>query len=168
MDKKKSQHYNYTFESLPNIFHSQTKEFFNYLEKDGTDFLEFWWNHMGVRLGMDESDPFENVSYMFKEIPEKKSRMVLLTLPEPKKFLECYFMAFLEEPIKRLPVRLPNTRIFVLENVPMNSSPTGTFYGEITRHIRYVRYGEGSPPNINDFYQKVITKAWKNFKDTTL
>ncbi len=168
MDKKKSQHFNYTFESLPNIFHSQTKEFFNYLEKDGTEFLEFWWNHMGVRLGMDESDPFENVSYMLKEIPEKKSRMALLTLPEPKKFLECYFMAFLEEPVKRLPVRLPNTRIFVLEYVPINSSPTGTLYGEITRHIRYVRYGEGSAPNINDFYQKVLTKVWKNFKDTTL
>ena len=143
MDKKKSQHYNYTFESLPNIFHSQTKEFFNYLEKDGTDFLEFWWNHMGVRLGMDESDPFENVSYMFKEIPEKKSRMVLLTLPEPKKFLECYFMAFLEAPIKRFPVRLPNTRIFVLENVQMNSSPTCTFYGENPLNIRKDRYGAG-------------------------
>lgn len=164
MDKKRSQHFNYTFESLPNIFHSQTKDFFKYLEKDGLKFLEFWWNHMGVRLEMDESDPFDDVSYLIKEIPEKKSRLALLTLPRPKNFYECYFMAFIEEPQKRLPVRLPNTRIFVLEYVQPDASPTGTYYGEITRHIRYVRYGEGPLPNLNDFYEKVLNKIWKNFE----
>jgi len=101
MDNKRSQHFNYTFESLPTIFHSQTKNFFTYLEKDGMKFLEFWWDHMGVRLGQEESDPFENVSFEIKDIPEKKSRLVLLTMPAPKNLFECYFMAFLEEPLKR-------------------------------------------------------------------
>ena len=161
MDNKRSQHFNYTFESLPTIFHSQTKGFFDYLEKDGMKFLEFWWDHMGVRLGKEESDPFEDVAFEVKEFPEKKSRLVLLTLPKPKNFFECYFMAFLEEPLKRWPVRLPNTRVFVLEYTPSNISDTGTSFGEITRSARYVRYDDGPPPQMDEFYQKVIKTAWK-------
>jgi hypothetical protein len=161
MDNKRSQHFNYTFESLPTIFHSQTKNFFTYLEKDGLKFLEFWWDHMGVRLGQEESDPFEDISYEIKEIPEKKSRMVLLKLPEPKNFYECYFMAFLEEPLKRWPVRLPNTRVFVLEYVPMKISATGTSFGEITRSARYIRYEDGPQPELNIFYQKILSYVWK-------
>jgi hypothetical protein len=161
MDKKRSQHFNYTFESLPTIFHSQTKNFFTYLEKDGLKFLEFWWDHMGVRLGQENSDPFENVTFEIKEIPEKKSRMAMITLPQPKNFFECYFMAFLEEPQKHWPVRLPNTRVFVLEYVPTNISTTGTSFGEITRSARYVRYDDGPPPEMKDFYQEISLKVWK-------
>jgi hypothetical protein len=161
MDKKRSQHFNYTFESLPTIFHSQTKNFFNYLEKDGLKFLEFWWDHMGVRLGQEDSDPFENVFFEIKEIPEKKSRMAMITLPKPKNFFECYFIAFLEEPQKRWPVRLPNTRVFVLEYVPTNISTTGTSFGEITRSARYVRYDDGPVPEVENFYQEIMSKVWK-------
>lgn len=161
MDNKRSQHFNYTFESLPTIFHSQTKNFFTYLEKDGINFLEFWWDHMGVRLGQEDSDPFENVSFTVKDIPEKKSRLVLLTMPAPKNLFECYFMAFLEEPLKRWPVRLPNTRVFVLEYVPANISATGTSFGEITRSARYIRYHDGPQPELDEFHQKVISYVWK-------
>lgn len=161
MDKKRSQHFNYTFESLPTIFHSQTENFFKYLEKDGLKFLEFWWDHMSVRLNQEESDSFEGVSYEIKEIPEKKSTLVLLKLPDPKNLFECYFMAFLKEPQKRWPVRLPNTRVFVLEFVPPEISASGTSFGEITRSARYVRYDNGPQPNFDDFYQKVINSVWK-------
>jgi hypothetical protein len=161
MDKKRSQHFNYTFESIPTIFHSQTKNFFTYLEKDGLKFLEFWWDHMGVRLGQEDSDSFENVTFEIKEFPEKKSRLVFLTLPQPKNFFECYFMAFLEEPQKRWPVRLPNTRVFVLEYVPTNISATGTSFGEITRSARYVRYHDGPQPKLDEFHHKVISYVWK-------
>jgi len=130
MDKKRSQHFNYTFESLPTIFHSQTKNFFTYLEKDGMKFLEFWWDHMGVRLGQEESDPFEDISYEIKDIPEKKSRMVLLKLPEPKNFYECYFMAFLEEPQKK--TFLPHQLVLQIVYFPgyqiLQSLNSYTFY----------------------------------------
>ena len=165
MDKKRSQHFNYTFESLPTVFHSQTKDFFTYLERDGIKFLQFWWDHMGVRMGKDESEPFEDVSYEVKDIQEKKSRMVLITLPKPQVFYESYFLALLEEPVKRFPVRLPNTRVFALEYVPMEVSSTGTCYGEITRQARYVRYGDGSSPKMDEFYRFVLSKVWKDSKD---
>ncbi len=168
MDKKDSQHHNYTFESLPTIFHSQTKDFFNYLERDGIKFLKFWWTHMGVRLGLDEDDPFEDVSFKVKEIPEKKSRVVLLTLPTPKNYHEAYFMILIEEPIKRFPVRLPNTRVFILEYVPTADSETGTSYGEITRSARYVRYGDGTVPELDTFYRFVLSKVWKGYQELSV
>jgi len=58
-------------------------------------------------------------------------------------------------------VRLPNTRVFVLEYVPPEISSSGTSFGEITRSARYVRYDDGPQPNLNDFYQKVINMVWK-------
>ena len=40
MNKNKSLQYNYGFEAIPVLFHSQTSDFKNYLEKDGVEFLE--------------------------------------------------------------------------------------------------------------------------------
>jgi len=50
MDKKKSLQYNFAFEAIPIIFHSQTTEFMRLLEKDGVEFLKFWWNHVGDQV----------------------------------------------------------------------------------------------------------------------
>jgi hypothetical protein len=161
MDKKRSQHFNFTFETLPILFHSQTKDFFHYLEEDGLKFLNFWWNHMGVRLGLEESEPFEGVNFDIKELPEKKSRLILLRLPEPKKMFECYLIGFLEQLKKRFPVRLPNTRVFVLERVPEKIEVRGTSFGEITRGARYIRIGPGTKADEKEFEDQIIQYCWK-------
>lgn len=162
MDKKRSVHFNYTFETIPVIFHSQTEDFFKYLEKDGLKFLEYWWDHMSIRLDDDKNGGFQGTKFEIREVPEKKSKIVLITLPTPKHFNEVYLMACVRTPLKRWFVRLSNTRVFVLEYVPKERSATGTFFGEITPRGRFLRYDEGmEEPDLDTFYQKVYETVWK-------
>ncbi|PKO19278.1 MAG: hypothetical protein CVU39_01620 [Chloroflexi bacterium HGW-Chloroflexi-10] len=161
MEKNRSQHFNYTYESMPVIFHSQTKSFFTYLERDGLKFLEFWWDHMGARLDEVKLAPFEGVAYEIREVPEKKSKIVLVTLPKPKEDFEAYFMAFVELPVKFFPVRLGNTRVFVLERVPEKISLTGTSLAEVTPRGNFLRYQNGPQVDLEAFYQIVYSKLWK-------
>jgi hypothetical protein len=160
MDKNRSQHFNFAFESLPVVFHSQTKDFFKYLDRDGNKFLEFWWDHIGLRLDEDKEVDFEGTHYEIRELPEKKSKMVLVTLPEPKNLFEVYMMALVELPKKRWPVYIPNTRIFVLESVPTKLSETKTIIGEVTPRARYIRKGNGPAVDLEAFYQQVCEILW--------
>ncbi len=161
MDKNRSQHYNFTFESIPIIFHSQTDHFFKYLDRDGIKFLEFWWDHMGVRLDDEHTSKFEGMEFEIRPVDEKKSRVVLIVLPAPKNAEEAYFIALVETPKKRFPVHLSNTRAFVLQSVSSTVSPTGTVYGEITPRGRYLPMGNGPQPDLNQFYEHVLASVWK-------
>lgn len=161
MIKTKSQHYNYGLEALPVIFHSQTEDFFTYLERDGIKFLEFWWDHMGLRLDEEQLRPFEGMDYEIREVPERKSTIVLVTMPPPRIYGELYLLGFVRTPQKRWPIRVPNTRVFALESALRDDSDTGTFFAEITPRGRLVRMGEGPQPHLDDFYQRVYDAVWK-------
>jgi hypothetical protein len=161
MDNKRSQHFNYAYESLPVIFHSQTKDFFTYLERDGLKFLEYWWDHMGTRLDDALTSSFEGAAYEVRDLPEKKSKIVLVTLPKTADNFEAHYLAFVQLPLKRFPVRLSNTRVFALERAPQNMSPSGTFLAEITPRGRFLRLQEGPTADLEAFYQLVYSKVWK-------
>ncbi len=161
MDKKRSQHFNFTFESLPIMFHNQTDHFLEYLEKDGVQFLQFWWDQMGIRLDDEQASDIAGIAYEIREVPEKKSTMALITLPKPKNYGEVYMVGLVKTPKIRFPVRLSNTRVFALEYVPTNESSSGTFFGELTPRARYLRMGEGPNPDLDVFYKKVCATVWK-------
>lgn len=162
MDKNKSQHYNFCHEALPTLFHSQTKGFLEYLERDGLKFLKFWWDHVGERLDDSKCSSFAGAQYEIREIPEKKSRVVLVRLPTPTSNYEFYMMALVQTPEKRLPmVRLPNTRVFALEKVPTEMSESGTMFVEVTPRCRMLRIKEGPKPSMQTFYNTVLKYVWK-------
>jgi hypothetical protein len=118
---------------------------------------------MSIRLDDDKNEGFAGTKYELREVPEKKSQIVLITLPTPKHFNEVYLLACVRTPRKRFFVRLSYTRVFVLEYVPKERSSTGTFFGEITPRARFLRYGEGmKEPDLEAFYQKVYETVWKN------
>jgi hypothetical protein len=164
MIKTRSQHYNFGHEALPTIFHSQTKDFFQYLESDGLKFLKFWWNHVGERLDNDKLSSFEGMSYEIREVPEKKSRIVLVRFPHPTDFDEFHFAALVKTPDKRSPfvfVKFPSTRVLVLSHVPLSKSDSGTLIYEITPRGRYLPVGPGTPVRKEAFYTAVHNLVWK-------
>ena len=162
MDKKRSQHFNFAFESLPVIFHSQTDDFFKYIERDGTQFLEFWWDHMGMRLDDDKLVDFEGTSYEVREWEDRKSTVIFVALPKPNNLFEAYYMALVKTPKKRWPVRIPNTRVYVLEYVPEQISKSGTAIGEITPRGRFIRASEDGPVVEKEAFLGQVKKAiWK-------
>jgi hypothetical protein len=160
MDKRKSQAYNFTHEVLPVMFHSQTNDFFKYLEKDGLQFLEFWWNYIGNQLPEEQRRPFQGMSYEI--LPDVgKSRLVLITLPHPRVEGEIYYMAVVAKPERRFAwVKLPNTRVIVLLKRDAPENPNGTEVGDITPRGLYVRSRKGPEPTVSNM-KKVVANAMK-------
>jgi hypothetical protein len=162
MDKTKRQHFNYTHEALPMVFHHQTSGFMKYLENDGIKFLEFWWNHVGKQLDDSLLSSFKGAAYEIHDLPEKKSKVFLVKLPPVEEFGEIHMMAFVKLPEKRIPmVQWPSTRIIALEHVEMKYSETGTLLAEITPRARFIPIGPGPKPVMSGFYTAVLNYIWK-------
>jgi hypothetical protein len=155
MDKKKSQAYNFAHEVLPIMFHSQTNDFFQYLEKDGLKFLEFWWNYIGDQLPEEQRRPFTGMTFEF--LPEEeKIRKAIITLPHPREEGEIYYMAVVAKPERRFAwVKLPNTRVIVLSKRDAPENPNGTEVGDITPRGIYVRSRKGPEPTLSNMKKTV-------------
>ncbi len=158
MDKNKSQHYNFCYDAIPSMFHSQTKDFLKYLERDGIKFLQFWWDHVGQRLPFEKLIPFSNIAYEVLQVPPK-TEVVFITLPPPQEDDEMYFLALVANPEKRFGwVRLPTTRILGLARRPTEKYPSGTELGDLTPRAIYVPLGEGPQPTLEAFKQTVLER----------
>ncbi len=164
MIKTKSQHYNFGHEALPILFHTQTKDFLEYIQKDGLKFLRFWWDHVGERLDDSQLVPFAGMKYEIQEIPEKKSKVILIHMPHPTDFDEFHWMALIKKPEIRSPfvyVKIPTTRVFALSHVPLSKSETGTLIYEITPRARYLLAGPGTQVTKEAFFNAVYKIVWK-------
>jgi hypothetical protein len=157
VDKKKSQSFNFAFEALPIMFHSQTKDFNKFIERDGLQFLEFWWNHVGGQLPEDKLVPFSGMAFETHQ-PEEKLRMTVVTLPYPREDGEIYYLALVNRPDKRFGwVRLPTTRVIALvRRAKVEEDDSGTELGDITPRGIFVSLGEGPEPRKEVFIKHVL------------
>jgi len=156
MDKKKSQHYNFCYDVMPSLFHSQTDDFMKYIDRDGLKFLEFWWNHVGQQLPFEQLVPFSNARYEIVEY-QPKSRIIFITLPPPKNEGEMFFLALIRNPEKRFAwVRLPSTRIIGLVKRSKDLFKSGTELGDLTPRAIFVKIGEGPVATLAEFKERVF------------
>lgn len=159
MDKSKSQQYNFAYEALPTLYHSQTNEFIKYIEKDGLKFLKFWWDHVGEQYDEASRQPSEGLRVKLMDLG-KKNKLVLVTLPTPKVPRDPAMVCLIGSPERRFfLVRLPTTRVFVLELGEHNNT-TDTNYFEVTPRLRKLSMGKGSPATAEEFI-KLIRKVTK-------
>lgn len=165
MDNNKSQHYNYTHETIPSMWHSQTEEFLKYLDLDGVVFLRFWWKHLSDNLGIQILSDSSGLGYQIKELADKNGKsvkLVLLSLPKPQNIGEVYYM-LLSNQKKRNPLfemfmtHLPSTRVLALEleGIAEDGTPKTGLY-EITVRTRNVRMGKGCEPVLDTFYKTCL------------
>ena len=156
MDEKRSQHYNFTYEAIPVMFHSQTSEFMKYIERDGVKFLRFWWDHVGGKLPVEKHVPFKGVSVEVKEI-DKDTKVVFIELPRPTEDDESYFMALVARPERRFAwVRLPTNDAYCLVRRPFSEFPNGTEMISLTPRGNRVPVSSGMEPRFEDFKQEVM------------
>lgn len=159
MENDKSQHYNFTHEALPILFHKESRGVFNYLEKDGVKFLRFWWDNVGSRLPEAMARSYEGMTVQVKDI-EKGIKMVFVDLPQPREPGEVYYMAMFKMPesrnpfVRRFTVR--KTQVYSLEyegGQEGGHQKTGIY--ELTPRARNVRLKDGCAPNKTDFIKEV-------------
>jgi hypothetical protein len=156
MDKKKSQSYNFCYDIIPALFHSQTDEFMKYIERDGLKFLQFWWDHVGEKLPFEQLVPFGSVKFETVERGEKR-RIVFISLPPPPHEYDIYFLALIRDPEKHFAwLRLPSTRIVCLVRRSKDDFKNGTQLGDLTPRAIYQPIGSGPQPTLEQFKEAVF------------
>ncbi|MEJ5314769.1 MULTISPECIES: hypothetical protein [Anaerolinea] len=161
MDSNRSQHYNFTYEAIPVMFHSQTNQFMKYLEKDGVKFLEFWWDHVGERLPEERLSDFKDVACEITPV-DKQTKMAIIRLPVPAAEKEAFYIGLISRPERRFAwVRLPNTSVVCLIRREGEAFPNGTELIELTPSARVVPMGAGPAPDWEAFKQVLLKMVKK-------
>jgi hypothetical protein len=156
MDKNRSLSWNFAFEAIPILFHSSTDSFMRYLDKDGREFLVFYWNHVGDRLEAEKRVSPAGLTYSVDQV-DKNTRLVIITLPSPKEDGDAYFLALVARPEKRFFfVRLPNTEAYVLNREDASEEECKTAFGYLSPRAIYQEKDQGLRPNKVEFKRVVM------------
>ena len=161
MAKKDSQHYTFAYKAIPILFHNQSKDFLKHLEKDGVAFLKFYWDYVATETDDEGKSPSDGMAYEVRDFEDGK-KMVLITLPHPRKAPEAYFLALITPPPKRSMLPWQNyARVVGLEY-----HAEGTRLCDLTPRAIRVDVGIGPRPVLGDFYLAVckLMKTKKNEK----
>lgn len=161
MAETHNQHYLFSYEAMPIMFHSQSKDFLRYLDRDGIGFLKFWWDMTGNKVDAGLRSEPKGLGFQLKAHPDGR-KIVLITLPAPKDIPEAYFLELVSPPVKRGLFSWQNSaRVFSLEKAARKDGTPVTALAEWTaRGYRHL-IGKGPEPLLEDFYQAVdaiITK----------
>ncbi len=161
MDKNKSHQWNFVFEALPALFHSQTDSFVKYLDKDGVKFLKFWWDHMGDKLPAEKRVTAAGLTFE-KDDLNPKTRLITITLPSPREDGDTYFIGLIPRPERRFAVvKLYNSSMFVLIRKDDVNLPNHTSFGEVTPKGNYRERGIGLKPTKQDFKRIIKNRVEK-------
>ena len=161
MKQTKSHFQTFVFEALPILFHNQTQDFIDFLNRDGMNFLQFWWNKIGEKFDETERTDSKGLAYDIKEL-ESGAAIVLLTLPAQAK-PEVYFMALFQPKQKKTFLKWENfARVFCLVHDMNQDRDTGTMLIEVTPRGKRVPVGPGPLPSLNAFYTAVRKYVIKN------
>jgi hypothetical protein len=155
MAKKSTHYYQFAYQAMPILFHSSSTEFVKLLERDGLKFLEFWWNRTGESGEVEENLSSDGLAYEIRDYPGGK-KMVLLTLPEPKKAPEAFFLALLTPPPKKHLLPWKNfSRVFALQRRKVVDGKVLTNFAELTPRGYQRVLREGTEPVLEQFYESV-------------
>ena len=161
MKQTKSHLQTFVFEALPILFHNQTQDFIDFLNRDGLNFLQFWWNKIGEKIDETERMDSKGLAYDIKEL-ENGAAIVLITLPSQAK-PEVYFMALFQPKQKKTFLKWENyPRVFCLVHDINQDRDTGTMLIEFTPRAKRVLVGPGPVPSLNAFYTAVRKLVIKN------
>src|SRR5574340_296140 len=109
---------------LPQLFHTSPAQFAMYLSRDGTRFLEFYWEVAREQLPTDLRANSFGLNFNHFE-PNEQTQVFLITLPKPTIDGEVYFSALVYRPGRRILLVTDMTRVFNLERATdENGNPT--------------------------------------------
>ena len=161
MKQTKSYLQTFVYEALPALFHNQTQDFIDFLNRDGMNFLQFWWDKIGEKFDESERMDSKGLAYDIKEL-ENGAAIVLLTLPSQAK-PEIYFMALFQPKQKKTFFKWENfPRVFCLMHDINQNRDTATTLIEVTSRGKRVPVCPGPLPSLNAFYTAVRKLVIKN------
>ncbi len=158
MPKRDSQLYQFAYQAMPILFHKSASQFVGLLQRDGMKFLEFWWKQTAREVKGEDPIPSTGLRYEIRDYGEDR-KMVLITLPPPRKAPEAYFLAMLTPPSKKSIIPWMNfARVFALQRGKPELGQGLTRLVELTPRGMQRDLGPGSQPALLDFYALVCEK----------
>ncbi len=145
----------FTDQILPQLFHGAPAQLWKYLERDGTKFLNFYWDNAGENLPSNLRERPFGLNYVFRE-PFPRTYAAVITLPVPKCDGESYFTGLVYRPDRRILLVSDMTRLFTLEKVTNeDGSATGRLV-QWTTHLERVEFPDPVEPLLNPFLDAVL------------
>jgi len=164
MDKNKSHQWNFAFDAMPILFHSQTDSFMKFLDKDGVKFLKFWWDHVGDKLEESRRVSAAGLTFDCEDI-DKKTRLAIITLPSPRADGEAYFLGMVARPERRFAmVRLYTSDCYVLFRDDSVNQPHRTTLAYLTPQAHVRPRGVGLTPTLQEFRRVIKYRLEKKKK----
>jgi len=158
MPKNDSHQNQFAYQAMPILFHNSSRQFMILLKKDGMKFLEFWWDQTAKDVEEEDRIPADGLRYEIRDYNEDK-KIVLITLPHPKKVSEAYFLAMLTPPSRRYWLPWKNlARVFALQKGKSEHGQVLTRLVELTPRGIQRDMGPGSQPALLDFYAMVCDR----------
>ena len=153
---QKTQQMIFESEVLPSLFHSTPDQFFRYLERDGTKFLNFYWHAAGEKIDPALKTEAFGLSYLVRR-PTNRTTMALISLPEPCKELEAYFVALIHRPLRIIPFSFisDTTKVVALEYAGEGSSGAQAMLVDWDRHLGREKLSTTQPFDLEGFYKAV-------------
>jgi hypothetical protein len=158
MEKNRSHQFNFVFDVMPALFHSQTDGFQKFIDKDGVKFLKFYWDHLGDQLPEEKRTSSAGLTVEIDQL-NKKTRLITITLPSPKEDGEVYFVGCIPRPERRFAfVRFYTSTMYVLCRSDKVNHAHRTSFGEVTPRGNYRETGVGLNPTKADFKRIIKNK----------
>lgn len=158
MPKNDNHQNQFAYQAMPILFHNSSRQFMTILEKEGNKFLEFWWDQTGKDVHEEDRLPAEGLSFEIRNYNQDK-KIVLITLPQPKKASEAYFLAMLTPPPRRYWLPWKNLgHVFALQRGRIENGEVFTRLLELTPRGIQRDMGPGSEPALPDFYAMVCDR----------
>ncbi|HWR65065.1 MAG TPA: hypothetical protein VN364_03000 [Bellilinea sp.] len=145
----------FTDQTLPEVFHGAPGGLWQFLDRDGTKFLNFYWDAAAEKIPIHRRERPFGLNYVFSE-PFPRTYVALITLPEPKVAGEAYYSALVYRPDRRILLVTDFTRYFTLEKAGDDDGQAATRLVQWTTHLERVEFPDEIPPRTGPFLDAVM------------
>jgi hypothetical protein len=154
-----NQHYLFAFEAIPILFHNTPSQVIQMIEKDGLQFLQFWWGHVGDKLKDKLRSEPKGLGFEIRTHSDGR-KIVLIRMPQPESVPEAYFIGLvnIDEKKWRLFPWQNKERVFTLEMVNDKEGNLVTRLSEWTPRDIRVSLGKGPEPDMDAFYEAISAR----------
>lgn len=140
---------------LPQLFHETPAQFMTLLNRDGTRFLEFYWNAAREQLPSALRANSFGLNFTFDE-PDSHTQVALITLPKPVVDGESHFSALVFRPERRILLVSDMTRVFNLEQTTDENGNPAALVVQITSRLVRVEILPLEEVNAGKFIDTVL------------
>ena len=126
---------------LPQLFHGAPGQLWQFLNSDGTKFLNFYWDLAGEKLPRGARSSSFGLNFTVDE-PAPRMYAAVITLPEPRIAREAHYAALIYRPDRRILLVSDMTRVFNLERTdpPEEGGQPGNRLVQWTTHLERVEF----------------------------